>query len=207
MENPDSLRLLIDTDAYCKLGVASLLGDAVGIFGASIQECGRLPALPYMLRRGRLRSILGEGPSDHLAELASTMPIALQPSNRWLETLTSVDAVDPGEAQLMAVSAEYGALMITGDKRAACAIRDIPVLSEALNGRLIVLEAILIELYNQLGDRALRARIEPLMHIDTAVRSCFLSSVPLAGLLSYFTEITDQTSPLRIWRPPSIGSL
>ena len=205
MENPDRLRLLIDTDAYCKLGVAGLLDDAVGIFGASIQECGRLPALPYMLKKGRLRFILGEGPADHLAELAGSMPIALQPSNRWLETLTGVHAVDPGEAQLMAASAEYGVLTITADKRGVCAIRDIPVLSEALSERLVVLEAILIELYNRLGDIGLRARIDPLMQIDTAVRSCFLSSVPLTGLLSYFTELTNQASPLKVWRPPSIG--
>ena len=206
MENPDRLRLLIDTDAYCKLGVSSLLSDAVDIFGASIGECGRLPALPYTLRKGGLRKTLGEGPSDRLADLASTMPIALHSSNRWLETLTGVLAVDPGEALLMAASAEYGILAITGDKRAICAIKGIPVHSGVLNGRLVALEAILIELYNQLGEDAIRARIGPLMQIDTAVRNCFLSSSPLTGLVSYFTELINQAYPLRIWRPPSIGS-
>lgn len=206
MEKSERL-LLIDTDAFCKLGVSDLLGDAVAIFGTSIRECGRLPALPYMLKKGRLRSTLGEVHSDHLADLAFTMPIAPRPSEQWLEALSSIDAVDPGEALLVAASAEYNTLTITGDKRAICAIANIPILAQALDERLVAIEAILIELYNQLGDTILRNRIQALMEIDAAVRSCFLSSVPLTGLLSYFTDLASQASPLRLWQPPSIGSL
>jgi hypothetical protein len=41
------MNLLVDTDAFCKLGVAALLEDAAGVFGARLTECGRLAALPY----------------------------------------------------------------------------------------------------------------------------------------------------------------
>ena len=51
---------MIDTDAFCKLGTADLLTDAIGVLGVDIGECGRLAALPYMLRRGRLRRAFGD---------------------------------------------------------------------------------------------------------------------------------------------------
>ena len=56
MVNHNRQRLLVDTDAYCKLGVAELLVDAVAVLGVAVDECGRLAALPFMLRRGRLRN-------------------------------------------------------------------------------------------------------------------------------------------------------
>ena len=45
------MRLLIDSDAFCKLAASGLLSDAAALFNG---ECGRLPALPHMLRRGQL---------------------------------------------------------------------------------------------------------------------------------------------------------
>lgn len=207
MENPDRLRLLIDTDAYCKLGVAGLLDDAVGIFGASIQECGRLPALPYMLKRGRLRSRLGDGASDRLLELAQMMPPVTQLDKGWLEALINVPAIDPGEAQLIAASAGYGSLLITGDKRALSSIRDIPGLPQTLNRQLVALEPILIELYHQIGSDIISERVQPLMRMDNAVQICFASPCPLSGLLSYFNDLKDEVYPLVLWQPPSIGSI
>lgn len=47
-------RLLLDTDIFCKLGVADLLDDTLSILGLKYSDCSRLPALPHMLRRGRL---------------------------------------------------------------------------------------------------------------------------------------------------------
>ena len=203
MEIRNRLRLAIDTDAYCKLGAAGLLAEAIQTFGASIQECGRLPAVPYMLQKGRLRTTLGERTSDYLASLAQTMPILPEPGLRWLEAMAPVHTIDPGEAQLLAASADYGLLVITGDKRALNSIRDIPSLPEALDGRLVTLEAILIQLYHRLGVAVLQDKIEVLMHLDGTVRACFLSSSPLDGLWSYFTDLERETSPLRLWRPSS----
>src|SRR5688572_31331079 len=53
------MRLLIDSDAFCKLAICELLDDAAAVLGASSAECGRLPALAFMLRKGNLRRKLG----------------------------------------------------------------------------------------------------------------------------------------------------
>jgi hypothetical protein len=49
------MRVLLDTDAFCKLAVAEVLHDTLGLLGAEPGDCGRLAALPYMLQRGGLR--------------------------------------------------------------------------------------------------------------------------------------------------------
>ena len=201
-------RLLVDTDAYCKLGVAKLLSDAVMALGFSMTECGRLAALPYMLKRGRLRNILGDDTSDELAHLAeTTMPLALQPADEWLDLLTPVPSIDPGEAQLLAASAEHGLLMLTGDKQGLLGVKDIPGYAEALNGQVIVVESILAELCVRLGEDSVRSRIGPLMELDTAVRVCFSSSdtSPLSALLTYYGDLAADLEPLKLWKPPFLG--
>ena len=142
--------MLIDTDIYCKLGVAGLLTDAIAVLGVPVEGCGRLAALPYMLRRGRLRRKFGSDASDALALIAEGMPLAIQPDDSWLDPLTSVASIDPGEAQLVATSAERGLLLLTGDKRALQGVKDLPGYAEALEGRVVVLEAIVAELCVQM---------------------------------------------------------
>ncbi len=207
MANHNRQRLLIDTDAYCKLGVAGLLADAITVLGVPIEECGRLAALPYMLRRGGLRREFGDDASDALAHLAEGMPLAIQPSDGWLDPLTAVASIDPGEAQLLAASAERGLLLLTGDKRGLHGVKDIPGYAEALDGHVVVLESILAELCVQLGVGEIRSRIRPLMEVDVAARVCFSDSnpSPLVGLLSYYEDLAANLGPLNLWRPPSLG--
>ena len=207
MANHNRQRLLVDTDAYCKLGVAGLLTDAITVLGVPVEECGRLVALPYMLRRGGLRRKFGDDASDALAHLAEIMPLAVQPGDRWLDPLTAVASIDPGEAQLLAASAERRLLLITGDKRALHGVKDIPGYAEALDGHVVVLEAILAELCMQLGVDTILSRICPLMEVDIAVRGCFSdsNSSPLVGLLSYYKDLAVNLEPLNLWRPSSSG--
>ena len=201
-------RLLVDTDAYCKLGVAGLLHDALGVFGVAVEECGRLAALPYMLRRGGLRSRFGDSASDVLARQAETMPLAIQPGEDWLNPLTAEPSIDPGEAQLLAASAEHGLLLLTGDKRGIRSVKDIPGYPEALEGRIVVLEAILAELCLKLGVSTVRSRISPLINQDTAVRVCFSDSnaTPMAALLSYYDDLSVDVEPLKLWKPLILGA-
>ena len=98
------MRLLIDTDAFCKLAVGGLLHDALNLLSVDLIECGRLPALPYMLRKGRLRRLFGEDLCDKLIPLAESIPVADQPSNSWLDKLIDIHTIDPGEAQIMAAA-------------------------------------------------------------------------------------------------------
>ena len=201
-------RLLVDTDAYCKLGIAGLLTDAIATLGVQVEECGRLAALPYMLRRGRLRKRFGSEASDSLAEGAEEWPIALAPSDRWLDPLSMADSIDPGEAQLLAASAEAGLLMLTGDKRGLQGVRKIPGYAAALNGRIVVLEAILAELCIRRGIDDIRSRIQPLMEVDKTIAFCFSDSniEPIDGLLSYYKDLSSQLGTLTLWKPPSLGT-
>tara|TARA_B100000315_G_C14252578_1_gene440436 strand:+ start:200 stop:535 length:336 start_codon:yes stop_codon:yes gene_type:complete len=100
------MRLLVDTDAFCKLAVGEVLIDAIGLFGANLSECGRLPALPNMLQRGSLRNMFGPENCDLMLPIARKLPVATQPSDEWLDQLTPIQAIDPGEAQLFAAGAE-----------------------------------------------------------------------------------------------------
>ena len=138
------MKLLVDSDAYCKLGVAGPLADALGVIGVDIAECYKLPALPHMLRRGRLRRNYGAEACDRMLATAEAMPAMVQPSGLWLDRLLKIDTVDPGEAAILAAGAEFGHLVITGDKRALHAAKDVEGLAVALQGRLIVLEPVLI---------------------------------------------------------------
>ena len=196
-------QLLVDTDGYCKLSIANLFADAIAVLGVSSEECGRLPALPYMLRRGGLRKQFGDVLSDAMIPEAEGMPIAMQPDTYWLDPLTAVSSIDPGEAQLLAASAEYGTLLLTGDKRGLHGVKDIPGYSRALDGRVVVLEAMLIALCGQLGVDTMRSRVRDLMDVDTAVGLCFSDSKssPLVGLMSYYRNLAVALSPLNLWRP------
>lgn len=209
MVNQARQRLLVDTDAYCKLEVAGLFIDAITLLDVRIGECGRLAALTRMLRRGRLRENLGEVASDALIPIAEKMPVAVQPSDQWLSPLIAVTSIDPGEAQLLAASAEYEILLLTGDKRGIQGVKDVPGFADALEGRVIVLEAILAELCGQIGLQALSSRIQPLLKIDNAFRLSFSASnsSPLVGLMSFYRGLEADVRPLNLWKPSVQGGV
>ena len=188
------------------LALPDVLTDAITALGVEVEECGRLAALPYMLKRGRLRRKFGDEASDALVPLAEVMPLAIQPSAGWLEPLTAVDSIDPGEAQLLAASAERGLLLLTGDKRGLHGVKDIPGYAEALDGHVVVFEAILAELCVQLGAKEIGSRIRPLEGVDIAIGVCFSASnaFPLIGLLSYYEDLSANLGPLNLWRPSSL---
>lgn len=114
------MRLLVDTDAFCKLAVGSVLRDAVELLGASLRECGRLPALPHMLRKGRLREMFGPQACDALLPVADAVPVVIRSSNAWLDRLAPIQDIDPGEAQIFAAAAELGLVVVCLATSARC---------------------------------------------------------------------------------------
>lgn len=199
------MRLLVDTDIFCKLSVAGLFDEAVLALGVDRSECGRLPALPYMLRRGRLRSRYGDAVSDALIPLADAVPSMPAANAEWLDKFAGIPEIDPGEAQLFALAAQGQLIAASGDKRALRAIKDIPEVCDALAGRLVVLEAVLIRLCDEHGVSAIRARIDPIRAVDTVIQVCFSSGSPdpVSGLLSYYDSLTRELAPLELWKPRS----
>jgi hypothetical protein len=203
-----ALRLLVDTDAFCKLGVSGLLPEAVDLLGADLTGCGRLAALPYMLRRGRLRKAYGPEACDALVTIADTMPAAPLASDAWLEKLVPIQAIDPGEAQIFAASAEAGLFVVSGDKRALRELKRVVGFPEALAGRVVLLEAILLALSDRHGSELVRHRVEALHASDKMVEICFSdeSRDPRAGLLSYYRSAVTELAPLILWDPQSEGA-
>ncbi|MFN7942434.1 MAG: hypothetical protein U0X73_12620 [Thermoanaerobaculia bacterium] len=204
---PISMKLLLDTDVFCKLQLAGLLDEAVGALAADLAECGRLAALPHMLRRGRLRKMHGAEACDALAEIAQALPVLPQPSDEWLDKLVPIEDVDVGEAQLFAAAAEFGLVVVSGDKRALRALKDVDGFAPALAGRIVVLEAVLLALLDQTGTEALRERIGPIAAVDSVVRISFSSESedPRVALVSYFESLRAELKPLVLWDPRAGG--
>lgn len=199
------MKLLIDTDAFCKLAVADLLREAVRVLGAELRECGRLPALPHMLRRGRLRRRYGEDACESMLNIVGNLPSVPQPTADWLDPLAPIQAIDPGEALILAAAAESGAMVVSGDKRALEALKDLEAHRDALAGRIVVLEALLLTLCRGLGTGTVRHRVRPLVALDRVVRVCFSSegADPEEGLQSYLKDLQKVVSPLILWDPHS----
>ena len=176
-------RLLVDTDIFCKLGIAGLLEQAVALFDVPLAECGRLPALPHMLRRGRLPKLLGVEACGKLVLLAESMSAQTPPSTSSLEKLAKIDRIDVGEAQLLAAVADLGIPMLTG--------------------KIASLEAVLMSLCMKLGNDAVRAAVQPILATDTMVKVCFSPGTtdPVVGLRSYLGTLKRDVVPLVLWEP------
>jgi hypothetical protein len=198
------MRLLVDTDAFCKLAVGGVLEDAVSLLGANLYEdCGRLPALPHMLRRGRLRRTYGAEVCDSLSNMTNSVAVIVQPADTWLDRLTHLEDIDPGEAQIFAAAAEHGMIVVSGDKRALRTLKNVADFASVLHGRIVVLEAALLALCNHLGPDEVRRRIQPLIAHDQVVKVCFSNpgSDPRDGLRSYFDNLVAELAPLVLWSP------
>lgn len=199
---------LVDTDIFCKLGTTGLLEQALSLFGARVAECGRLPALPHMLQRGQLVKLYGEAACTALLPIASAMPTVPAPPSEWLGRLVNVPLIDPGEAQLFSCAAAGSLVILTGDKRALRALAGVEGFADALAGRIVTLEALLLALCSALGDPAVRSMVQPLAsgnRPDQTIKICFSSSNedPRTALLSYFNALKHEVQPLILWEPPT----
>jgi len=201
------MELLVDTDLFCKLGVANLFADALVYLRVREDECRRLPALTHMLRRGRLPKTFGAEACMALVPIAERIPVIGSPDAEWLDRLTPVDSIDPGEAQLFAMAAQQTLIVLSGDKRALRAIKDVSGYAEALSGRVIVFEAILMLLCDRLGHSEIRSRLQPLTGKDTMVSVCFSegNQDPVGALVSYYRNLADEVYPLVLWAPQNGG--
>lgn len=195
------MNLLVDTDAFCKLGVAGLLDPSVRLLVGD-GECARLPALPHMLRRGRLVQQYGAQACSALIPLANSMPVVPSAPDEWLTPLVTIPAIDAGEAQLFALAASESILLLSGDKRALRAVSAVPAFAEGLTGRVVVFEVVLLELCARLGAERIRDAVQPLMDADTAVKVCFSEGNPdpEAALRSYVGALEDEVGPLGLWK-------
>lgn len=174
------MRLLIDTDSFCFFAGCGLLEEVFTLFDVAPADCRRLPALPHMLRRGALRKQFGDSVCENLLPLAQGIQPAPEAAASWQDIFTGINNVDPGEAQLFALAAEHGLLLMTGDKRALRAIMHLKQVCERLPERVVVTEALLIQLCIRLGEESVRDKVTPLVAWDKMVGMCF-SLTPVAA--------------------------
>lgn len=195
--------LLVDTDAFCKLGIAGLLEEAVAVLGTELTACGRLPALTHMLRRGSLPRTYGAKACEALLTTAERMLAIPAADPKSLDPFVSISDIDPGEAQILATAVGSQALLLSGDKRALRALAALTAQLNALKGRVVTIEAILLELANRIELTELRKRAALLAPFDQTIRICFSSgnADPLSGLRSYFESLESEVSPLGLWKP------
>ena len=197
------MKLFVDTDAFCKLGIAGLLPEAAALFGATLSESGRLPAVPYMLRKGRLFNRYGPDACSALVAQAQEMPVCPELPSASLEPFASNTAIDPGEVQLFAAAAQFNVVTISGDKRAIRSLKHATAVHHGLTGRIAALDGVLLALCGQLGPDALRRQVAPLSLYDRTVAVCFSpgSSDPGEGLRSYHDDLVADLHPFLLWNP------
>lgn len=197
------MKLLLDSDTFCKLAVADLLSAIIQLVGASLSDCARLPALPHMLRRGSLPRAFGVDNCLALLPLAESLPSISEPNPQWLEVFATVPNIDPGEALLLAVAADGEVLLLSGDKRAMRALPQAAGALDALQGKIVTVEAVLIALHERLGADELRARVSRLRPFDKTAQVCFSdgNADPLAALWSYYNSLCSEVAPLSLWHP------
>jgi hypothetical protein len=201
-------RLLVDSDVFAKLGIAGLLEEVLKLLAVTPGECGRLPALPHMLRRGGLPALYGAEACEALVPTADKMGVIPSASTEWLARVAGVSQIDAGEAQLFASAAEYGLLVLTGDKRSVIAMSQVDGFPAALAGRIISLESALLALCGHLGHDKVREALAPLVAIkdkkEKTIAVCFSDGNPdpVAALQSYFDDLKKKVAPLMLWQVP-----
>jgi hypothetical protein len=201
------MRVLFDTDMFCRLGAGELFEEALAVLGSGIADCARLPAVTYMLKRGRLLELYGPEVCSRLLRLAEMVSSIDVPDAMWLDRLIALPSIDPGEAQLFATAASESALVVTGDKRALHSLREVEGYPEALAGRIVTLETIMLVLCDRLGDGEVRRRLGPVARTDITLAICFSpdNQSPRKALESYHRELIRDVEPLRLWDPKTGG--
>lgn len=195
------MNLLVDTDIFIKLGASDLLEDALSLLNVSIEDSARLPALTYQLQGPTFKNKYGPAICDHILTITGRMPIIGEAESTWADALVGIPDIDPGEAQLFALAAQASARIMTGDKRALRKIKDIELIRSRIQGKVIVLEGILIALCERFGSSQISERIKPTKKFDRTVEICFHNNDPLSGLRSYYSDLANQLKPMTIWDP------
>jgi hypothetical protein len=201
------MRLLVDTDAFCKLGAAGLFEPLLVELGLAVGDCRRLPALPHMLRRGKLVKQHGAAVCASLLPMAESIKNIPEAAPAWLDRFVDVTDIDPGEAQLFAVACEHGAPILSSDKRALRALAGLPDIVTTLAGRIVTVEGSLLLLCVRRGEQAVRDAVGPTPQ-DKVLKICFSPSnpTPKAALRSYFDSLQSETAALRLWDPDKEGT-
>lgn len=200
--------LLVDTDAFCKLGVCDGVLDLVtAALDGSATQPQRLAALPHMLKRGRLKKRLGDDNCAKLLSMAAPLPEVKIESNELLDLMTGETDIDPGEALLFAACIEQDAQLVTADKRAIRAVNGIGDVRTELAGRLVTMEAALLAVGADTDLKTLKSVMQPAAALDTMVKVAFSpgDADPADALTSYLRSFANEVGEDLLWLPPGFA--
>jgi hypothetical protein len=201
--------ILLDNDALLKLARYGLLDEAIAVFGCTITDVRVLATAKYVLFPAKNRLILCEDEESYsrLADfLSNVKPLDAKLANpELLDTLTTVQNIDTGEALLLAVAASAkNTLIITGDKRslaALCSDTSLVHISTALAGRVVSMEVLFSDLVKH-QFAYIQERVKSKPNVDKALNIAFGVSISAnyeavqGALASYINHLRTVTENL-----------
>ncbi len=193
--------LIIDSDIFILLASAGLIGRVAALLGVEDGNIRRLEALPHQLDRGKAfkKNYSDAVRRKAVAECNGIAPLIDRPADDALfQLLNEVEAIDEGEALLLALAAENPAYYIaSGDKRAMRALAAAPTLQavrDALRCRIVCLEAVLRLLVTADGVQATAAAFAAVRDKHTTLRVVFseVGSTDQAQCLQYIDSYLNE---------------
>jgi hypothetical protein len=161
-----------------------------------------------MLRGGTIFKKYGQHACGSMMPSAMSIEAIPNADPEVLEKMRDLTSVNVGEAQLVALAVSNGDFVLTGDKNSLKALKDVGDIARAVNGRIVILETILLAMCDVLGPERLRERIQPLRDHDLVVGVCFTeaTSDPRGALRSYVDSIKAELAPLVLWEYAAGGT-
>ncbi len=206
---------LLDADALSKLAHWNMLGELSSLTGFTSAQAATLSSLIHRASKSREKpdgklfrdATAASRAHEYLKQLA---PLPA-PDEGFISVVQHVPAIDPGEAVLFAtLRAHQNTVLITGDKRAIRALTDAveSILITPFNGRIIIVEQILLALLKAKGIEWLRDHVCPYRTLDKAIgvvmgSDCRASAESVeTGLRSYITDVGSYSGTLLCCTPP-----
>ena len=197
------MRIFLDNDIIIKLAALDLLGFFQSLVKDEDPEIICLPSLIYILnKKNLLQGKSLERASDFISsciKLGPTYIASLDIDADNERSLSTCPGIDSGEAQLLlAALASPGSVVLTGDKRcltALCQSGTTIELVQKLQGRVLILEQLILAMISTLGFQDVKARALNGVWCDTAIRASFGSGLDaeesnvVSTLQSYVEDI------------------
>lgn len=198
------MKIFLDNDIIIKLAALDLLDLFSSLLKDEDAEVACLASLPYRLAKKPLEAhaqtrIVRFVSSCRKLDRAYLAELQIDLDNQ--ELLSTCPGIDAGEAQLLSAAlAEPDSVVLTGDKRcltALCQSSATMPLVPKLQGRVLILEQLMIAMISAIGFDDVKTRALNGVHCDTAIRASFGSGPKaeegnvISTLQSYVTEIDN----------------
>jgi hypothetical protein len=202
--------ILLDNDIILKACSFSLTKELLDVSGSRNCSLWMLGVAEFVIRK-RLKKSIGLRHPSRIAEecdLAMQRFGRLEPDDEEIKFAAGLEAaaqemavqLDTGESLLIAILVRrFARLLITGDKRAVVATHCLcgtAISRDAIKGRVVCLEQLMLTLLDHLGLEALAARVCAEPAADKTLAICFSCSSGITdeptvreGLRSYLADL------------------